>query len=524
MILKRPFAFFGLTVLTSSFLCFQLESFLFAALFCLLSFISGVLLIVFGKNRIRLFVCGTALIFAFLSSVSYLITDSLLLSPSEKEIGENKNISAIIYDYPVKKGDRYYVDCKIKGKFSPVLLNCRLVFSKEYYYLYLEDTSPGDEFSFFGTVYKSGNDIDKYEDNFRSLCKVISAYPTGFVSVRESVKKVPFSRFKDLRQSIKAFFLENYDSKYSGIAIASLLGDRSYLDPSIYDSMKKSGIAHIFAVSGLHLSIWVLYFDRLLRLLGFDKKRYNFILIAFVLSAMLLVGFTPSICRAGVTLILYLLFDSFYRKGDSLNTLGIAAVLILLVRPSLSINTGFLLSLFATVGILGFSVPICGIIREKLFCHTEKVWLQKLLITLCSIPIISFGAWFFSMPVSALFFGEVSLLSVLTNVLVYIFEAPMIICLGVSASFHSLPFVGDLTSFVSRISSDAVIRISNAVSAIPFSFFTLQGVTKISFSLLYAGSVSCVSLSYKYRNSKVLLLGLSIIFVLLVFFNLTLLS
>ena len=97
---------------------------------------------------------------------------------------------------------------------------------------------------------------------------------------------------------------------------------------------------------------------RLLRRLGYRLSAV--LTIPFILAFMLLVGFTPSVCRAGVMCLVWLGGYLVSRRQDGLNSLGLAAMLLLAENPYTLQNAGFQLSFMATAGILLIAPRLMG--------------------------------------------------------------------------------------------------------------------------------------------------------------------
>lgn len=137
----------------------------------------------------------------------------------------------------------------------------------------------------------------------------------------------------------------------AGLSKALLLGERDDLADETTGAFRASGIAHILAVSGLHvsiLSLWLLYLLRLLRV----SPRARFVLMALTLLAYCrLLDFSAPVVRAAVLSVLMLGARLLFRRSDPLTSLSIAFILILTFRPLDLFSLGFQLSFMAVLGI-----------------------------------------------------------------------------------------------------------------------------------------------------------------------------
>lgn len=137
---------------------------------------------------------------------------------------------------------------------------------------------------------------------------------------------------------------------HAGFFLAILTGDKSSLDAETKDLYRKSGIAHILAISGLHISFLGM------SLYSFLRKRMRF-LFAALLSGTVMIFFcimsgeSASAVRATLMFLVRLLALRFGKSFDLLSALGLSAILLLLFNPMYLYNSGFLLSFGALLGI-----------------------------------------------------------------------------------------------------------------------------------------------------------------------------
>ena len=135
-----------------------------------------------------------------------------------------------------------------------------------------------------------------------------------------------------------------------------LLGLRSELSPDILDAFRNSGSIHILAVSGLHVGLiaTVCFFG--FSLLRLPRKATDLLTIAAVLLYACLVGFRPSVFRASLMAVIYLISRIIERDRDLFNLLAFAALVLLLINPAQLWDIGFQLS-FAAVASIVYLVP-----------------------------------------------------------------------------------------------------------------------------------------------------------------------
>ena len=96
----------------------------------------------------------------------------------------------------------------------------------------------------------------------------------------------------------------NSDAETGGLLGAILLGDRTYLSGQTSLDFSRIGISHVLALSGMHLAILILGIEKLLSLIGISKKARYIITIILTLAYVALTGFSVSVVRAGIMLII----------------------------------------------------------------------------------------------------------------------------------------------------------------------------------------------------------------------------
>ena len=205
-----------------------------------------------------------------------------------------------------------------------------------------------------------------------------------------------------------------FPSDTVGFAHALLLGDTDGIDYATETAFKISGIRHVIAVSGLHVSI-------LFSLVYVFTARKKWLTALIGLPALLgfaaLAGFSPSITRAcimhGLTVIALLC----EREYDPPSALSCAVLCMLAANPWTVTNVGFQLSVACVTGILLFSSPIQQWLLDKGRLGRFRGRKGKAMRWLAASISVSVSASLLTAPQCALYFGMVSLVGLLTNLL-----------------------------------------------------------------------------------------------------------
>ena len=174
----------------------------------------------------------------------------------------------------------------------------------------------------------------------------------------------------------------------NGIIGAIILGDKTDLDSDIKELYSVSGIAHILAISGLHISFIGMAIYRLLR------RRFRFLFsaavsIPVVLSFGIMSGFGISTIRAIITFILKIMGEVLGRKYDAITAISLAGLVLLVQNPFVVCNSGFQMSFGAIIAI----VLILPIVEEILNTDNKiiKVLSANFTISLVMNPILAWN-------------------------------------------------------------------------------------------------------------------------------------
>ncbi|MCL1796191.1 MAG: ComEC/Rec2 family competence protein, partial [Clostridia bacterium] len=181
------------------------------------------------------------------------------------------------------------------------------------------------------------------------------------------LKESEFS-IKGFALSISQTLADRMDALFgnaSSIVRAMLLGDRDDVPDEWRQWMSVSGIAHILSVSGLHVGLWYLILERLLRSAPLSPRARLIILTAFLSFYALLTGLSPSVLRATLMLLFIQSARLARRKVDPLTSLSAAAVCILLFRPLDLFSAGFQMSFCAVFGLSMLRPQLNRLIRIK---------------------------------------------------------------------------------------------------------------------------------------------------------------
>ncbi len=290
---------------------------------------------------------------------------SLFLHKEEIDAGKNKNICGEIKNITeVKNYNRALV--KLENNFY------LLAYIKKDY-----EINPGDKINLTGNLISAqkkrnpgGFDEEKYFLMKKILYKM---FPKKINNLgRKNYFYYYLAQIKNKLASVYDFV---FDEKEAGILKAMLLGDKSDLDENISELYKTTGIYHVLAISGLHVSIVAVILNFILRFF-LDKKTASGILILFLFFYLLMTGESISMMRAFIMFDLFLIANLFYRESDLLTSLGFAGIIILFLNPFSIFDMGFEYSFGSVFGIACFSQKIE---RGLVLLNLKFNWIKLLL-------------------------------------------------------------------------------------------------------------------------------------------------
>ncbi len=274
------------------------------------------------------------------------------------------------------------------------------------------DYNAGDILKLKGVLY--GNEHIKFDTYYASNRANNMGYYVRVYSV-DKLEEGEASFPINIQMAIKKLFAQNLDEHTASICQALVLGDKTGIDDTLYSNIQASGLAHVLAVSGLHVSTLATAIYFLLKKLEVNPK-ISFVIV-FVLTFIysMLCSFTASSLRACIMSGIFNFASAFSKKKDNLSTISFSAILILIFRPTALLEVGFLLSFYSVLGIFLFGNTFERIGMKVVNKISPKRHIGKSFAKVCAI---SFATNLTTYPLVAHFFGNVPTLFVLSNFII----------------------------------------------------------------------------------------------------------
>ena len=177
----------------------------------------------------------------------------------------------------------------------------------------------------------------------------------------------------DAKQKVSAYLKDAIaDPRAAGFLSGLSTGELK--DAVLLKEFEKRGLSHLLAISGFHFAMISLTFHFIFRL--FLPVKWNAACLILLLTAyFLFIGNSPSVMRAWTIAMVTLVGLLIEKRGNGVNSLGVALILALLLNPLTALNAGFQLSYLATAGILFLFSPL-EILLRPLLPKTENVVLN----------------------------------------------------------------------------------------------------------------------------------------------------
>lgn len=239
-------------------------------------------------------------------------------------------------------------------------------------------------------------------------------------------------------------YIDKFDNK--DYILTLVIGDRSLLDSEVYENYKNIGVCHLFAISGMHISLFSGFLLFLFKTL-FKKEIISYLLtIIILLFYLLIASISPSILRA-VFLFILLAINKFSKlKLESIYVLILLASLFLFLNPYYIYNIGFIFSFVVTFFLMLFKPS-----SKNYFISLFKV---SLISTLVSIPILINTSF------------EINVMSILANLIFVPYVSLIVFPITIFALF--VPYLDFILSFLVDILEHLSVFFNYISIIIPF--------------------------------------------------------
>ena len=216
------------------------------------------------------------------------------------------------------------------------------------------------EVSYFDEERNPGNFDRKFYYKKQKIEGSMWAAEIRIVNKRENHLK---EKLREFREAWKAFLMEEAGEEKGGILCAMLLGDKTEMESEIKELYQRNGIAHVLAISGLHISLIGIFFYRFMRRMTGSYIAGGAAGMIFMGVYILMIGMSLSAMRAVIMFLFRVGADMSGRVCDMRTSIAVSAVCVIFWRPLSYYDGGFQLSFGAVLGIF-FLTLISGQKKE----------------------------------------------------------------------------------------------------------------------------------------------------------------
>lgn len=310
--------------------------------------------------------------------------------------GKEITIDAVIVNF--EKSTGYYDKYIVKTNGKKLILytkNGNLKYGMKIR-IYGKYTEPEDARNYKGLSYKklyqSKNIYGTIKSDNIQIITTNSISPVNKISanVRDKIVEIP-----------KEILPQNTQGLLRGI----LIGDKSDIDMTLQIDFKISSLLHLLAISGTHVLYVILGINFIFSILKIPKRITYFLVDLILIFFMYLTNFTSSVVRASIMGILMTTSKIVYRKSDSMTSIAVSLIIILIYNPFSIFDIGLQLTFLGTWGIINLNMPIRDFLKTKI---------PPKIANTISIPI---SVQIMILPIMILRFHSISLTFLISNVL-----------------------------------------------------------------------------------------------------------
>ncbi|HEX8481031.1 MAG TPA: ComEC/Rec2 family competence protein [Allosphingosinicella sp.] len=323
---------------------------------------------------------------------------------------------------------------------------------------------------------------------------------TGRVTVVKIVAPAPGqgwrTRLAGARQGLADHIGERLPGAAGGIATALATGDQGAIPEEDAEAMRRSGLAHLLSVSGLHLTAVVgavmLLTLKLLALSPMLALRFRLVLVAAGAGALagiaytLLTGAEVPTVRSCIAALLVLLGIALGREALTLRLVAVGALIVLLLWPESLPGASFQMSFAAITAIVALHEHPR---LRALLARREELWPLKLARFLLGLVLTGLAVELALVPIALWHFHQAGLYGALANILAIPLTTFVIMPLEALALLFDLAGLGAPFWWLTGAALDLLLALAHAVAAAPGAVARLPSMSSAAFALMVAGGL-----------------------------------
>lgn len=387
----------------------------------------------------------------------------------------------------------------------------------------------GDEVLLKGKLLEPPGKSNPGEFDYKNYLFLHNVYKTFRVTGYENVKVISNNNLSYFYQKIifpcKIFAIENIDKYINGDGASYLkglvTGERTDISPEMKDAFVNAGVMHLIAVSGLNVAYIIISVTLILSLFRIPVFPRTVITISLLIFYCIFTGSSPSIVRATIMGILILISLVIERKVNFYNTIGVSALLILIYDTKQLFDPGFILSYSAVI-----SMVFIYNLMDKLFLYKINEWnfsWKKYLRIISVLFFTTLAAQLGTLPITADYFGKISIVSLLANVVV-VPLANLSLAIGFFQIFSGIfsDYLSSVIAEANNILLPSQLFFIKWCASFKFAYIDIQNFNFSMIILYYLLILLLLTIKNRkeiFRNSVLILVSISIYFLINFDFN-----
>jgi competence protein ComEC len=423
------------------------------------------------------------LIFGYSLTIS-LFTCGLLLYTNEKNSisgleSEKSLFACTLSDYPTEKANSFMLTVRLNGRINgnvsePVEGSILLYHRKD---SLVTKLLPGDLLIINCTPVQISARGNPYEFNYRFYMENQGVRYYAYTSQESIIRQVAMENRKlihralILREKIIGMYKERgITGEKLALVAAITLGQKNMLDADQKSYFVKAGVMHIMAVSGLHTVILSLF---VFNALFFLKKRLNIIRILLTIAILwafaFVTGLTPSVLRATLMFSFLHAGNLMKRPVNGINSVLASGFILIVIRPSVIFDAGFLLSYSAVIYIIAFYRELYQTLVIKNFIY-DKIWQSA---------VVSIVAQAGTLPLTITLFNRFPTYFILTNIIIVPLSSVLVIIGCLVPMLFPLKFLSQFLAMILNNLTGLTELLTRKASSLPLASIENIGMTNV---------------------------------------------
>jgi competence protein ComEC len=314
--------------------------------------------------------------------------------------------------------------------------------------------------------------------------------------IAQPSRRAPGDWLADARNRLTGHILASLDDGPGAIAAAFVTGDQGAISEADADAMRRSGLAHLLSISGLHVAAVVgaamLLTMRLLALSPRLALNWPLPLLAALAGAVAGIGYTllsgaqvPTV-RSCIAALIVLAGLAIGREAMTLRLVAVGALLILLFRPEAAAGPSFQLSFAAATAIIALHD---GQLMRRWVGRRDEGWLARILRMIASLLITGLAVEIALMPIAVFYFHRAGLYGAMANIVAIPLTTFVIMPLEALALLFDLVGWGGPFWWLTGRALALLLGLAHQVAALPGAVAALPTMPRAAYGLMLAGGL-----------------------------------